>query len=301
MAAGATQVQGTANGYGERTGNCNLTTVLPNLQLKMGRAIVPPEKLAQLRDLSLFIDETANQRPNVRAPYIGQASFAHKGGTHVNAVNKVIHSYEHVRPEVVGNSRRILVGELSGRTNVMMKARELHIELQEKAPETSQILEKIKQLENEGYEFEGADASFELLVRKTLQHHPAFFELLEYHISLRKTPSRNYESCEATVRISVNGEAAYTVAEGDGPVNALDAALRAALVKFYPQIAAIKLTDYKVRIVNSSSGTEAKVRVFIESSDGVHSWNTVGVSTNIVEASWIALVDSIEYHLLRHL
>ncbi len=301
VAAGATQVQGTANGYGERTGNCNLTTVLPNLQLKMGRAIVPPEKLAQLRDLSLFIDETANQRPNVRAPYIGQASFAHKGGTHVNAVNKVIHSYEHVRPEVVGNSRRILVGELSGRTNVMMKARELHIELQEKAPETSQILEKIKQLENEGYEFEGADASFELLVRKTLQHHPAFFELLEYHISLRKTPSRNYESCEATVRISVNGEAAYTVAEGDGPVNALDAALRAALVKFYPQIAAIKLTDYKVRIVNSSSGTEAKVRVFIESSDGVHSWNTVGVSTNIVEASWIALVDSIEYHLLRHL
>jgi len=301
VAAGATQVQGTANGYGERTGNCNLTTVLPNLQLKMGRAIVAPEKLTQLRDLSLFIDETANQRPNVRAPYIGQASFAHKGGTHVNAVNKVIHSYEHVRPEVVGNSRRILVGELSGRTNVMMKARELHIELQEKAPETLQILERIKQLENEGYEFEGADASFELLVRKTLQHHPAFFELLEYHISLRKTPSRNYESCEATVRISVNGEAAYTVAEGDGPVNALDAALRAALVKFYPQIAAIKLTDYKVRIVNSSSGTEAKVRVFIESSDGARSWSTVGVSTNIVEASWIALVDSIEYHLLRHL
>ena len=301
VAAGATQVQGTANGYGERTGNCNLTTVLPNLQLKMGHRVVSDEKLAQLRDLSLFIDETANQRPNVRAPYIGQASFAHKGGTHVNAVNKVIHSYEHVRPEVVGNSRRILVGELSGRTNVMMKARELHIELQEKAPETLQILERIKQMENEGYEFEGADASFELLVRKTLQHHPAFFELLEYHISLRKTPSRNYESCEATVRISVNGEAAYTVAEGDGPVNALDAALRSALVKFYPQIAAIKLTDYKVRIVNSSSGTEAKVRVFIESSDGARSWSTVGVSTNIVEASWIALVDSIEYHLLRHL
>ena len=297
--AGATQVQGTTNGYGERTGNCNLTSVIPNLQLKMGRHLsLPPGRLAQLRDLSLYIDETANQRPNPRAPFVGQASFAHKGGTHVNAVGKVIHSYEHIRPEEVGNTRRILVGELSGRTNVTMKARELHIDLDEKAPETRQILDTIKRLENEGYEFEGADASFELLVRKTLQHHPAFFDLLEYHVSIRKIPARSFDNCEATVKIAVGGESAYTVSEGDGPVNALDAALRTALVKFYPRIAPIRLTDYKVRIVNSSSGTEAKVRVFIESTDGVRTWSTVGVSTSIVEASWLALVDSIEYYLL---
>jgi 2-isopropylmalate synthase len=297
--AGVVQVQGTANGYGERNGNCNLTTVIANLQLKMGRHIVPDERLAQLRDLSLFVDETANQRPNIRAPFVGQASFAHKGGTHVNAVNKSASSYEHIRPEAVGNSRRILVGELSGRTNVMMKARELNLTLDEKAPETRQILDRIKQLESEGYEFEGADASFELLARKTLTHHAPFFELIEYHVSIRKQPAKESDVCEATVKVAVNGEEAYTVAEGDGPVNALDAALRAALVKFYPRIAPVTLTDYKVRIVNSASGTAAKVRVFIESTDSMQSWCTVGVSTNIIEASWIALADSIEYFLLR--
>ncbi|MDE1170273.1 MAG: citramalate synthase [Verrucomicrobium sp.] len=296
--AGAVHVQGTANGYGERTGNCNLTTVIPNLQLKMGRPVLPPEKLAQLRDLSLYIDETANQRPNPRAPFVGQASFAHKGGTHVNAVNKLISSYEHIAPETVGNVRRILVGELSGRTNVMMKARELNLSLDEKAPETREILETIKRLENEGYEFEGADASFELLARKALQHHPAFFSLIEYHVSFRRRPD-GPEDCEATVKLSVGEEKTYTVAEGDGPVNALDAALREALRKFYPQIAPVRLTDYKVRIVDSSSGTGAKVRVLIESTDGETAWTTVGVSANIIEASWIALRDALEYFLLR--
>jgi 2-isopropylmalate synthase len=299
VAAGVVQVQGTANGYGERNGNCNLTTVLPNLQLKMGLRVVPAARLPQLRDLSLFIDETANQRPNIRAPFVGQTSFAHKGGTHVNAVNKVLNSYEHIDPAAVGNTRRILVGELSGRANVMMKARELGIALDEKAPETLEILEKIKRLENEGYEFEGADASFELLVRKTLQHHRSFFTLREYRLGIHNLSGQGLENCQATVKIAVDGTEAETSAEGDGPVNALDGALRAALVKFYPSIAAIELTDYKVRIVDSAAGTGARVRVFIESAIGTHAWSTVGVSSNIVEASWLALVDSIEYHLLR--
>lgn len=297
--AGAQQVQGTINGFGERTGNCNLTSVIPNLQLKMKRPVVSDEKLAQLRELSLFVDEVANQRPSARAPYVGASAFAHKGGMHVNAVNKVARSFEHIRPELIGNRQRVLVGELAGRTNVMMKARELNLQLDEKAPETKEILQKIKKLENEGYEFEAADASFELLVRKTLQHHRSFFDLIEYHVSIRKNGALKYENCEATIKLSVNGEKVYTVAEGDGPVNALDAALRGALKKFYPVIAQIRLTDYKVRIIDSQAGTGAKTRVLIESTDGDSSWGTVGVSDNIIEASWQALVDSVEYKLLR--
>ena len=300
VSAGAVHVQGTLNGYGERNGNCNLTTVIPNLQLKMGHALLSPEKLAQLRDLSLFLDETANQRPNIRAPFVGQASFAHKGGTHVNAVNKVASSYEHIVPETVGNSRRVLVSELAGGANVMMKAREFGITLDEKAPETRRILEEVKRLENDGYEFEGADASFELLMRKARGEYRPFFDLLEYHVSIRKDPSRSLDICEATVKIATPlGDRGYEVAEGDGPVNALDAALRKALTVFYPDVAQVTLTDYKVRIVNSASGSGARVRVFIESGVGETSWSTVGVSTNIVEASWLALTESLEYFLFR--
>jgi 2-isopropylmalate synthase len=297
--AGAVQVQGTINGYGERTGNCNLTTTLANLQLKMGRPVLASERLAQLRDLSLYLDEMANQTPDPRAPFIGVTAFAHKGGMHVNAVNKLARSFEHIVPETVGNKQRILVGELSGRTNVMMKARELGLPLEEKSPVTKQVLDQIKSLENQGYEFEGADASFELLVRKVLQPHQPIFELEEYQVSIRHGATPEANSNEAMVRLRVRGEKCHTAAAGDGPVNALDGALRVALTRFYPEIQEIRLTDYKVRIVNSAAGTAAKIRVLIESTDGERRWSTVGVSENVVEASWHALVDSLEYHLLR--
>ncbi len=299
LEAGALQVQGTMNGFGERVGNCNLTTVIPNLQLKLGKRVVSDESLAKLRELSLYVDELANQRHNKRAPFVGASAFAHKGGTHVNAVNKLARSYEHIQPELVGNLQRVLVGELSGRTNVMLKARELKLAVDEKSPETKTILDKIKQLENEGYEFEAADGSFELLVRKVLEHVEPFFELIEYHVSYRRSSEHAIDACEATVKLKVRGEKVYTVAEGDGPVNALDAALRQALVRFYPIIAEIRLIDYKVRIINSNEGTAARTRVLIESTDGNATWNTVGVSDNILDASWIALTDSMEYRLMR--
>jgi 2-isopropylmalate synthase len=297
--AGALQVQGTVNGYGERTGNCNLVTTIANLQLKMGRCVLPDDKLAGLRDLSLFVDEVANQRPSGRAPFVGSAAFAHKGGIHVNAVNKLASSYEHIAPELVGNHQRVLVGELAGRANIMVKARALGLQLEEKSPEALAVLDQIKHLENEGYEFEAADASFELLVRKALGQYKRSFELVEYHVSIRKDSEHRFDSCEATIKLSVDGEKVYTVAEGDGPVNALDAALRQALVRFYPKLEQMKLVDYKVRIIDSKSGTAAKTRVFIESSDGENTWATVGVSFDIIEASWLALRDSVDY-LLTH-
>jgi 2-isopropylmalate synthase len=297
--AGALQIQGTINGYGERTGNCNLVTAIANLQLKMKRRVLPDDKLAELRDLSLFVDEVANQRPSGRAPFVGSAAFAHKGGIHVNAVNKLAASYEHIEPALVGNHQRVLVGELAGRANIMLKARTLGLKLEEKSPEALAVLEEIKRLENQGYEFEAADASFELLVRKALGQYQPFFELVEYHVSIRKNGVHGFDSCEATIKLSVNGEKVYTVAEGDGPVNALDAALRSALVRFYPRLESMKLVDYKVRIIDSHSGTAAKTRVFIESSDGDNTWSTVGVSFDIIEASWLALRDSVDYLLAR--
>jgi len=297
---GALQVQGTVNGYGERTGNCNLITAIANLQLKLNRRVVSDEKLAELRDLSLFVDEVANQRPSGRAPFVGSAAFAHKGGIHVNAVNKLAASYEHIRPELVGNSQRVLVGELAGRANVMLKARTLGLQLGEKTPEAMKVLEEIKRLENQGYEFEAADASFELLVRKITGGYTPFFELGEYHVSIRKDNLLNKDASEATIKITVKGETVHEVAEGDGPVNALDAALRKALLRFYPQLAEVTLVDYKVRIIDSASGTAAKTRVFIETSDGdVTTWGTVGVSYDIIEASWLALRDSMDYFLAR--
>jgi len=297
--AGALQIQGTINGYGERTGNCNLVTAIANLQLKMGLRVLPDESLAQLRDLSLFVDEVANQRPSGRAPFVGSAAFAHKGGIHVNAVNKFARSYEHIDPALVGNHQRVLVGELAGRANIMLKARTLGLKLEEKSPEALAVLDQIKHLENEGYEFEAADASFELLVRKALGQYRPHFDLLEYHVSIRKNSTHGFDACEATIKLSVDGEKVYTVAEGDGPVNALDAALRAALIRFYPRLEQMKLVDYKVRIIDSKSGTAAKTRVFIESSDGDSTWATVGVSYDIIEASWLALRDSVDYLLAR--
>ena len=297
--AGALQVQGTINGYGERTGNCNLITAIANLQLKMKQRVLSDEKLAELRDLSLFVDEVANQRPSGRAPFVGASAFAHKGGIHVNAVNKLSASYEHIKPELVGNSQRVLVGELAGRANIMLKARTLGLKLEEKSAEALKVLEQVKQLENQGYEFEAADASFELLVRKSLDQYKPLFELSEYHVSIRKNAGLGFDVSEATLKLKVNGEKVYTVAEGDGPVNALDAALRSALVRFYPKLEQMKLIDYKVRIIDSASGTAAKTRVFIETSDGDTTWATVGVSYDIIEASWLALRDSVEFMLSR--
>jgi len=295
---GASQVQGTINGFGERTGNCNLISVIPTLQLKMGLNAVPKRSLPKLRELAEFVNEVANVRHDVRAPWVGQTAFAHKGGMHVHAIERVGRSYEHVNPEAVGNHRRVLVSDMSGRTNILLKARELGFKLAPDAPETRTITSRVKELESEGFEYEAAEASLALLIRGILDHNPELLFTVEtYHVSMRRDQKESI--CEATVRVRVGDEIAHTVAEGDGPVNALDGALRRALVKFFPRLKRIQLTDYKVRIIAGSMGTAAKTRVLIYSTDGKREWGTVGVSENIIEASLQALVDSLEYALLR--
>ncbi len=294
---GAVQVQGTINGYGERTGNCNLTSVIPNLQIKMGIPVV--EDLTMLTAVSHFVDDLANCPHNIHAPFVGSTAFSHKGGMHVNAVQKLARSYEHIRPEEVGNRQHILVSELSGQSNVLLKADELGFKLEKGSPEVVRILQRTKQHEKDGYEYEAADGSFEILIRKELEQHREFFRLLEYHCTFRRHATHGYENCEATVKLEVGGERVYTVAEGDGPVNALDLALRKALLPTYPGLEKVKLQDYKVRIIDSHTGTEAKTRVLIVSGADGESWGTVGVSENIISASWEALVDSLEYYLYR--
>jgi 2-isopropylmalate synthase len=296
--AGAMQVQGTVNGYGERTGNCNLISVIPALQLKMGVRCVPAKSLPKLKELSEFVDEVANLRHDPRAPWVGQTAFAHKGGMHVHAIERVSRSYEHINPEAVGNFRRVLVSDMSGRTNILLKARELGFNLSTEAPETRQITGRVKELESQGYEYEAAEASLAILIRGALD--PKFkprFNVETYHVSMRRDKKESV--CEATVRARVGQTVHHEVAEGDGPVNALDGALRAALVKSYPKLKNITLTDYKVRILDGVAGTAAKTRVLITSTDGKREWGTVGVSENIIEASLEALVDSMEYALLK--
>jgi len=297
--SGATQVQGTINGYGERTGNCNLTSVIPCLVLKMGRNSIPRENLRRLRDLSLFVDDLANLRHDIRQPFVGATAFTHKGGIHANAVEKLARSYEHIEPELVGNHRRVLVSELSGRSNVFIKAHELGIHLDKDSTEAKEILRRLKQQEHAGYEYEAADASFHILVQKLLKRHKPFFNLLAYRVIMDRHGTGDHKIVEASVKLEVKGHVVHTVSEGDGPVNALDRALRAALEKFYPTIAKVKLVDYKVRIIDSQLATAAKTRVMIESTDGVAIWGTVGVDDNIIEASWEALVDSVEYKLFK--
>ena len=292
---GASQVQGTINGYGERVGNCDLISVIPILQLKMGIPVSPD--LTRLRELSLFVDELANVPHNIRAPYVGSAAFTHKGGQHVHAVQKLASSYEHIDPAAVGNRRTISISDLSGQSNVLVKAEELGFKFEKGAPEVIHILKEVKHLENEGYEFEAAEASFDLLIRKQLGRQRPLFDLLEYHCSYRRAGHVEWNKCEATVRIRIDGREEYTVADGDGPVNALDAALRKALKSSYPEIERISLEDYKVRIIGGQAGTAARTRVLIESTDGHSTWGTVGVSDNVIEASWRALVDSFEYKL----
>ncbi len=295
--AGASQVQGTINGYGERTGNCNLTSVIPNLELKLGISCV--NDLRQLSNLAFFVDEVANMAPNPRAPYVGRTSFAHKGGMHVNAVEKFAHSYEHIQPELVGNSQQILVSELSGQSNILMLAEKRGICLEKGSPEAKAVLSRVKEMEKEGYEFEAAGASFELLLREQIGQIKEHFVLEEYHCTTRHNPDKGYETCEATVKVKVDGELFYEVANGDGPVNALDAALRRALRPVYPSIAKVSLLDYKVRIIDSESATAAKTRVLITSSDHTETWGTVGVSENIISASYQALADSLQYFLAK--
>ncbi len=297
IGAGATQVQGTINGYGERTGNCNLTSVIPIAQLKLGMEIVP--HLEQLRDLSYFVDDISNNPHFARAAFVGRTAFAHKGGMHVNAVQKLARSYEHIVPGSVGNSQNILVSELSGQSNILIKAREMGIPLEKGSPEAAGILRRVKELENEGYSYEAAGGSLEILIRRELGDYEKPFELKEYHSSFRKYRDGHPPVCEATVKISVGGTLELTVAEGQGVVNALDLALRKALLPFYPEIAGVSLVDYKVRILDGLEATAAKIRVLIVSTAGDESWGTVGVSDNIIEASWLALVDGIDLFLQR--
>jgi 2-isopropylmalate synthase len=298
LEAGATHVQGTINGYGERTGNCNLTSVIPSVHFKLGKVGVPAKSLPKLKELSEFVDEIANVRHDPRQPWVGQTAFAHKGGIHVHAIERVARSYEHIVPESVGNFRRVLVSDMSGRTNILLKAAELGFKLAPDAPETRAITTRVKELESQGYEYEAAEASLALLIRGVLDHNPELlFTVDDYHVSMRGNAKTS--TCEATVKVRVGKQVHHTVADGDGPVNALDGALRSALAKSFPKLKNITLTDYKVRILDGVAGTGAKTRVLIQSTDGKRDWGTVGVSENIITASLQALVDSMEYALVR--
>jgi 2-isopropylmalate synthase len=294
--AGCTQVQGTINGYGERCGNANLVSVIPGLQLKMGRRCVADDQLQHLTELSRTISEIVNMRPNDHAPYVGMCAFAHKGGVHVAAVEKVAASYEHIPPERVGNRRKVVISELAGRGNVRIRAKELGLELRGNERD---LVDRIKELENHGYQFEAAEGSFELLVRRADPAYVAPFELIDV-ISLAEQRQGREMLAEAVIKIRVNGAVVHTAAEGDGPVHALDRALRKALLPAYPTLAAVELTDYKVRILDPESHTDAKTRVLIEAALGEERWSTIGVSQNLIEASWQALADSFELHLLRN-
>ncbi len=296
---GCVQVQGTMNGLGERCGNANLVSLVPTLQLKRGWSCVSPEQLARLADASRLVYELANLEPNKRQAYVGQSAFAHKGGLHVSAVQKNAETYEHIDPALVGNVQRVLVSDLSGRSNLLAKAAEFGIDLGSDQPAVQRLLQELKDLESQGYAFEGADASFELLMRKALEGDRArFFRLIGFRVIDEKRHEDEAPIAEATIMLEgPDGAIEHTVAQGNGPVNALDSALRKALGKFYPEIQEVRLHDYKVRVLGSAEGTEAVVRVLIESGDEHTRWSTVGVSHNVIEASWQALVDSMDYKL----
>jgi len=298
VAEGADQVQGTINGFGERCGNANLVSIIPSLVLKLGLDCIPDRSLRELRDVSRFVAELANRKPWSSQPYVGDSAFAHKGGMHVAAVLKHPETYEHIDPEAVGNHRRVLVSELAGKSNIFWKAREYGIDLDHGTPDSRRILDQLKALEDQGFQFEGAEASFELLMERALGRHAPYFELEAYRVIVEEQ-NADEPVAEATVRVRVKGIMEHTAASGNGPVNALDHALRKALEEFYPNLREMKLLDYKVRILDESKGTAAKTRVLVTSGDGDETWGTVGVADNIIEASWQALVDSIEYKLRR--
>lgn len=296
--AGAVQVQGTVNGYGERCGNANLCSLIPNLSIKYGLETVPREKLVKLTGLSRYVSEVANLHPVASQPYVGSSAFTHKGGVHVSAIMKNPRTYEHIQPEIVGNNRRVLVSELSGLSNMLYKYDEMNLDLAMQKEDTRQVLEHIKELENQGYQFEGAEGSFELLLRKLKQNYREPFKLESMRIIVEFKENSQVQT-EAVIKLSVGDRVVHTAAEGNGPVNALDNALRKALEEFYPCIKSMQLIDYKVRVLDEKDGTGAVVRVLIESGNGRRTWGTVGVSQNIIEASWKALVDSMAYGLLK--
>lgn len=299
---GAQMVQGTINGYGERCGNADLCTLIANLQLKLGYACVPEQQLQQLTDTSRFVSEVVNLAPDDHAPFVGLSAFAHKGGIHVSAVQRNPLTYEHISPEAVGNQRRIVISDQAGLSNVLAKARHFGIELEREDPACGQILQRLKTLESRGYQFEAAEASFELLMRGAIGERYCLFELKGFQVHCEVAPSADlwHSNSLATLKVTVGDQDLLEVAEGNGPVSALDAALRKALARFYPAIAQFQLLDYKVRILDGAAGTAAKTRVLIESGDGQQRWTTVGVSTNILDASYQAVVEGLEYGLLKH-
>ncbi len=294
---GAVQVQGTMNGYGERCGNANLTSIMPALALKMNRDFTARDNLDKLTETARFVNELANLPHNKYQPYVGVAAFAHKGGIHVSAVKRNPLTYEHIKPELVGNCRRVLISDQSGRSNVLHKAKKFGLDLESTDPLVTTILKKLKDLENQGFQYEGAEASFELLMRRAMGTLPVFFELKGFRVLNQKERRDSYPLAEATIQLEVAGETVHTAALGEGPVNALDNALRKALTCFYPQLSEMSLSDYKVRVLSSEHGTGSRVRVLIESRDHHSQWGTVGVSHDILEASWQALVDAISYKL----
>jgi len=296
--AGAVMVQGTINGYGERCGNADMTSIIPILAVKMGYDCISKENLAKMRRLSRFVCETANMIPLSSRPFVGRSAFAHKGGIHVSAVMKEPRAYEHIDPELVGNSRRVLMSDLAGKSNVEYKAKELGIKLGENGFDSRKIAEKIKNMEQEGYQFDGADGSFKILMEKLTDQFKPLFDLVSFRVVVEKNHDRHCSSY-ATIKIAVDGKDEITAAEGHGPVSALDNALRKALANFYPDLDAMRLVDFKVRVIDGREGTNAKVRVFIESRDHDQIWSTIGVSEDIIEASWQALADSFQYKLSK--
>lgn len=298
--AGASHVQGTYIGFGERCGNANLSTIIANLQLKRGYSCIPEERMRDLTVTARRIAEISNVALNERDPYVGHSAFSHKGGMHIDGVTKASKSFEHIQPEAVGNERHFLMSEVSGRNTIIEKIRQIAPDIDKDSPETARIVSKLKELEHLGYQFEGAESSFELIIRKQLGKYKPFFELEHFKV-IGEQPSSGQYSSSAIIKVRVDGRAEISAEEGDGPVHALDRALRKVLVSFYPELEKVHLTDYKVRVLDAVSATASKVRVLIESSDGESVWTTVGVSTDIIEASWIAMVDSIEYVLLREL
>jgi 2-isopropylmalate synthase len=293
---GAVMVQGTINGYGERCGNADLTSIIPILQFKMNRQCVSAENMEKLRSLSRFVSETANMIPLKARPFVGESAFAHKGGIHVSAIMKVSKAYEHMNPELVGNRRRVLVSDLSGKSNIEYKAKELGIELGGNGYDSRKIVTEIKKMEQEGYQFDTANGSFKILLEKFTEQFEPLFDLKSFRVTIEKDSDMPC-SAHATIKISVRGQDEITAAEGDGPVSALDNALRKALDKFYPDLDAMRLIDFKVRVIDGRQGTAARVRVSIESRDHDHIWSTIGVSEDIIEASWQALADSFQYKL----
>ncbi len=296
---GASHVQGTINGFGERCGNANLSSIIPNLQLKLNATCIDDEQLKKLREVSRFVNEIANLRHFKRQPFVGDSAFAHKAGIHVSAVRKRPETYEHIKPELVGNSQRVLISDLAGKSSILRKAEEFGIRLDPDSPQVHDIVTTLKNLENEGFQFEAAEASFELLMKKSLGLHRRFFDLKGFRVIVEKRKEGEEPITEATIMVKVGGRVEHTAATGNGPVNAIDNALRKALDKFYPELKDVVLQDYKVRVLTAGKGTAARVRVLVESGDEEEKWGTVGVSENIIEASYQALVDSIEYKLLK--